>query len=278
MTAEPPAPGRTALAELLADIGPRVVACSGGIDSLVLATVAYLEAPELTTIAHTVTPAVPSAGTARVLAHARRSGWNLELVTSNEFDDERYLSNPTDRCYYCKTNLYDAVAALVDGGLGSGDRADATILSGANTDDLGEYRPGLIAADEHNVRHPYVEAGIGKSGIRALAADLGLAEADLPASPCLASRLYTGTRVTAERLRSIEMGEAVLAEAGFAVNRCRMRGDDVLVELPEADRDQCDDALLADVASAMRAVLPGITSVALDTRAYRSGQAVLGVS
>lgn len=264
---------RNALDELLSDIGPRIVACSGGIDSLVLATVAHANAPEITTIAHTVTPAVPSAGTARVLAHARRNGWNLELVTSNEFDDERYLSNPTDRCYYCKTNLYDAVSALAAGDLG-----EATILSGANIDDLGEYRPGLIAADEHDVRHPYVEADIGKAGIRSLAADLGLVEADLPASPCLASRLYTGTRVTAERLRSIEMGEAVLAEAGFAVNRCRMRGDDVLVELPESDRDGCGEALLSDVASAMRAVLPGITSVALDTRPYRSGQAILGVA
>lgn len=266
-------PSSTALEQLLDDIGPRIIACSGGIDSLVLATIAHLRAPELTTIAHTVTPAVPSAGTARVLAHARRNGWNLELVTSNEFSDERYLSNPTDRCYFCKTNLYDAVAALVDGDLG-----DATILSGANTDDLGEYRPGLIAADEHDVRHPYVEAGVDKTGIRSLAADLGLVEADLPASPCLASRLYTGTRVTAERLRSIEMGEAVLSEAGFAVNRCRMRGDDVLVELPESERDGCSDALLADVASAMRAVLPEIASVALDTRPYRSGQAVLGVA
>lgn len=263
---------RGPLDALLDEIGPRIVACSGGIDSLVLATVAHLRDPELTTIAHTVTPAVPSAGTARVLAHARRNGWNLELVTSNEFSDERYLSNPTDRCYYCKTNLYDAVDALRGGSLG-----DAVILSGANTDDLGEYRPGLIAADEHDVRHPYVEAGIAKAGIRALAAELGLDEVDLPASPCLASRLYTGTRVTAERLRSIEMGEAVLAEAGFAVNRCRMRGDDVLVELPEADRERCSDELLADVASAMQAVLPAISSVALDTRPYRSGQAVLGV-
>lgn len=274
-TSSPPAASATldALTSLLDEIGPRVIACSGGIDSLVLATIAHQQAPDLTTVAHTVTPAVPSAGTARVLAHARRNGWKLELVTSNEFSDERYLSNPTDRCYFCKTNLYDAVAALVEGDLG-----DATVLSGANIDDLGEYRPGLIAADEHDVRHPYVEANIDKAGIRSLAADLGLAEADLPASPCLASRLYTGTRVTAERLRSIELGEAVLSEAGFAVNRCRMRGDEVLVELPEPERERCGNDLLDDVASAMRTVLPTIASVALDTRPYRSGQAILGLA
>ena len=180
------------LDEVLADCVPRVVACSGGVDSLTLATVAHRRAPAGTVIAHTVTPAVPADGTARVLAHARREGWTLELLTSGEFGDERYLSNPTDRCYHCKASLYDAVADLRTNGVAS----DSVVLSGANVDDLGEYRPGLDAAAERGVRHPYVEAGMGKAQVRALARELGLAEADLPASPCLASRLYTGTRVT----------------------------------------------------------------------------------
>lgn len=258
----------------LADCGPVTVACSGGIDSLLLATIAHRRDPETTVIAHTVTPAVPGDGTARVLAHARREGWDLQVVRSREFDDERYLANPTDRCYYCKTNLYDAVADVRAGT----ERAAATIVSGANLDDLGEYRPGLIAADEHDVRHPYVEAEIDKPGIRAIAAHLGLDEAELPASPCLASRLYTGTRVTAARLQAIEVGEAVVRAAGMPVARCRIRGGEVLIEVPSADRARVTDQLVRDVDVAMRAVEPGLTSVALDDRPYRSGQAVLHIS
>ncbi|MEM1335113.1 MAG: ATPase, partial [Actinomycetota bacterium] len=190
----------------LTTVPDRVVACSGGIDSLVLATVAVSE-PGSTRVAHTATPAVPGDATARVVDHAARGGWRLDVIRSGEFDDDRYLSNPTERCYFCKSNLYDAIQALLD----TADVPSCTaVLSGANTDDLGEYRPGLDAAAERAVRHPFVEAGIGKAEIRSIARLLGMAEADLPASPCLASRLYTGTRVTAARLRAVEAGEALL--------------------------------------------------------------------
>lgn len=265
--------------------GSRVVACSGGVDSLLLATVAHRRDPGATIIAHTVTPAVPGEGTARVLAAGRREGWRVELVRSREFDDERYLSNPTDRCYFCKTNLYDAIGELAVGDLAAaiagrvaGRVAGAvTVLSGANLDDLAEYRPGLRAAAEHGVRHPYVEAQIDKAGIRAIARRLGLAEAELPSSPCLASRLYTGTRVTPDRLGAIEVGEAILREAGAPVARCRLRGDDVTIEVPDDDRHVVTEALVADVAAAMRTAHRSIASVALDDRPYRAGRAILHV-
>ncbi|MGI9601675.1 MAG: ATPase [Acidimicrobiales bacterium] len=263
------------LEQVLGSCGPVVVACSGDIDSLVLATVAHLRDPATTVVAHTVTPAVPGEDTARVLAYARRMGWHLEVLRSLEFEDERYLSNPTDRCYFCKSNLYDAVAELAETAKA---RPNATIVSGANIDDLGEYRPGLKAASEHDVRHPFVEAGMGKAAIRELARRLDLADADLPASPCLASRLYTGTRVTETRLRAIEVGEAVVRTAGMPVARCRLRDGDVLIEVPEADRPKVTGALLDDVATAMRAADPQIGSVVLDQRPYRPGQAVLGVT
>lgn len=260
---------------VLADCSPVIVACSGGIDSLLLATVAHRYSAAATTVAHTVTPAVPGEGTARVMAHGRNEGWNLEIVRSKEFDDERYLSNPTDRCYFCKSNLYDAVAELRNADIGI---AQSTILSGANLDDLGEYRPGLDAAAERDVRHPYIEAEMGKANIRSLARHLGLAEAELPASPCLASRLYTGTRVTEARLRAIEVGEAVVRAAGMPIARCRIRGTDVFIEVPENDRSRLTDALIEDVAVAMRAAGPEISSVALDNRPYRPGQAVLQIN
>lgn len=271
MTAEP---DLEVLRRTLAAIGPVVVACSGGVDSLLLATVAHRHDPAGTVIAHTVTPAVPPDGTERVRAQAVREGWELRVIRSREFDDERYLANPTDRCYFCKTNLYDAIDEV---------RAvlpspTAIVVSGANTDDLGEYRPGLVAAAEHEVRHPYVEAGIGKERIRAMARRLGLAEADLPASPCLSSRLYTGTRVTPTRLASVHAGEEILRAAGFDVVRCRRRDAVVLVEVPESDRARIDRTTLDAAAAAMRAVDPEITAVEVDTRPYRPGQAVIAVS
>ena len=267
----------TRLEQALDRCGPRIVACSGGIDSLLLATVAHRRAPATTTVAHTMSPAVPAEGTARVVDHAHRHGWRLELVRSEEFADERYLTNPTDRCYYCKTNLYDALAALDTLG------AEATIVSGANLDDLGEYRPGLVAAAEHQVRHPFVEADIDKETIRDIARSLGLPEADLPASPCLASRLYTGTRVTEARLRAVEAGEAVIRAAGVEVVRCRVRTIDAaneavveaIVEVLDEVRGAVTAGLLADLARVMQAIEPSIIRASLDERPYRPGRAIL---
>jgi len=265
----------TAVLEAMPD---RVVACSGGVDSLVLATVAH-QASAATRVAHTATPAVPGDATARVVDHAQRNGWQLEVVRSGEFDDERYLANPTERCYFCKSNLYDAISALLDDTPGS----SGFILSGANTDDLGEYRPGLDAAAERGVRHPFVDAGIGKPEIRAIARHLGMAEADLPASPCLASRLYTGTRVTASKLRAVEAGEALVRDrCGIGVVRCRVRDADesaeiaVMIEVSDVDRPLVTQVILADVAAVMSSVEPSITSVELDADAYAPGRSFVG--
>ena len=260
------------LFDVLDPLTSRIVACSGGIDSLLLATVTHRHNPEATVVAHTVTPAVPGEGTARVIDYAKREGWNLSIVRSHEFSDERYLSNPTDRCYFCKSHLYDAIDAIRS----DTDNDDAVVLSGANLDDLSDYRPGLIAAHEHSVRHPYVEAEVSKVDIRALARELGLEEAELAASPCLASRLYTGTRVTPERLKAVEAGEAVVRRrAGIDVARCRLRDDDVLIEVPEELRHRVTNDVVADVDLAMRSVHTQLGTVRLDENPYKQGRAVL---
>ncbi|MGA9277901.1 ATPase [Ilumatobacter sp.] len=263
------------LGAVLSGIDRRVVACSGGIDSLVLSTVAHRADSAATTVAHTVTPAVPGDGTARVVAYAEREGWDLRLVRSGEFDDESYLENPVDRCYHCKRNLYDAVDELAR----SSSVTAAVVLSGANLDDLGEYRPGLVAAAEHSVRHPYIEAQLTKSDVRAVARHLGLPDAELPASPCLASRLYTGTRVTPSRLRAIEAGELLVRDrTGIGVVRCRVNETTVLIEVADEDRPYLTDEVLADVTRVMVEVEPSIATVDLDDRAYEPGRAFVGAA
>jgi uncharacterized protein len=261
------------LEAVLAGISRRIVACSGGVDSLLLATVAHRSDPDGTVVAHAVTPAVPGGATGRVLAMATSQRWSLELVATAEFDDERYLSNPTNRCYYCKTHLYDALGRLA-GGLAH--RRGWQVVSGANRDDLGEYRPGLLAASEQGVRHPLIEAGLAKADVRHLARQLQLDFAELPATPCLASRLYTGTRVSAARLRSVDAGEELLRRrTGIGVVRCRLRGDEAIVEVAGEDRDVVTEALLEEVGAAMRAVEPAIGRVRLDDRPYRPGRAII---
>ena len=214
------------LLALLSDIGPTIVACSGGVDSLLLATVSHRWSTQKDVIvAHAISPAVPAAATERVTRFARAEGWRLELIHSGEFSDPVYRANPVNRCYYCKTHLYTALSMIAEVKVSTGAMRH-TIVSGANVDDLGEYRPGLQAAREFDVRHPFVEAGMAKRDIREMARRLGLPFADLPASPCLASRLYTGTAVTASRLSAVEHGEEFLKEhTGVEVVRCRVKGD-----------------------------------------------------
>jgi uncharacterized protein len=264
------------LLDVLSRWPDRIVACSGGVDSLLLATVAHRQAPTSTVVAHAVTPAVPRAATERVAEWAATEGWSLRTVEPEEFGDERYLANPTERCYYCKDHLYTSLD-LIRGHLQATDpAADPAVLSGANVDDLGEYRPGLTAAAEHGVWHPLVEAGLTKRGVRGVARQLGLDFAELAASPCLASRLYTGTRVTPTRLRAVEAAEELVRQrTGVSVVRCRVRQDVALLEVRAADRHLIPPAVVDEVRRVIAGIEPGVVEVHLDERAYRPGRAIL---
>lgn len=206
-------------------MGPVAVAVSGGVDSLTLAAAAYDVFGATFVAFHAVSPAVPPRATHRVQRIAKQSKWPLTIVDAGEFGDERYLANNTDRCYHCKSSLYERIAGSTD----------LQIVSGANTDDLSDFRPGLTAADEHDVRHPFVEAGIGKDGIRAIARQVGLGSvAELPAAPCLSSRLQTGITVTPDRLRFIDEVEEYAKDLlSPKTVRCRVMAEQIEIQLDE---------------------------------------------
>lgn len=211
------------LAQVLRDCAPCVVAVSGGVDSLTLAAVAHRALGDGVHMVHAVSPAVPPAATARVRTLAAQEGWRLTVLGAGEFADQRYLDNPVNRCYFCKSNLYAALAAAVPGQL----------LSGTNTDDLDDYRPGLDAAREAGVRHPFVEAGISKARLRDIARDIGLGDiAELPAAPCLSSRVETGIKIVAPALRFIDAVENLVRDRlSPETVRCRLRRSGVTIEL-----------------------------------------------
>jgi uncharacterized protein len=250
---------------LLDAIGPADIAVSGGVDSLTLAAAAHGVLGHEARMHHAVSPAVPPEATARTQAIAAERGWRLHLFDAGEFADERYRRNPSDRCYFCKSNLYGALAERVSG----------TILSGTNTDDLTDWRPGLRAAERHGVRHPFVEAGIDKATVRRLATHLGLEEvADLPASPCLSSRIETGIRVEPELLELVHRVERTVAQAlSPRTVRCRIRGAGVVVEL-----DAETLMRLTSQGEALGDELAALAGRPVVFAAYRSGSAFLRTS
>ncbi|WP_035485735.1 adenine nucleotide alpha-hydrolase family protein [Geminicoccus roseus] len=254
---------QTALLQALDRHDDLAIAVSGGVDSMTLAYLTHRFGRHPVRMVHAVSPAVPPAATARVERHAALHGWRLDVVGAGEFDDPSYRANPANRCYFCKTNLYGRIRGLTSG----------TIASGANLDDLSDYRPGLIAATEHRVVHPYVEAGIAKVGVRALAARHGLDDlAELPAQPCLASRVETGIAIDAGDLAFVDLVERELAALlpKGATLRCRITHAGAVVELDGAG---AGGGAVAATHAAGLAQAHGRTF--LGVRPYRRGSAFL---
>ncbi|MBJ05606.1 MAG: TIGR00268 family protein [Verrucomicrobiaceae bacterium] len=239
-----------------------LVAFSGGVDSTLILRLAQQELGPNAVAVTAVSPSLARSDLAAAQALAREIGVVHELLESSETEDPRYRRNDPQRCYFCKTNVYQAIIDF------AGEEGFSWILDGTNADDLGDHRPGLRAAREHGVRSPLQEAGIGKSETRAWARELGLSNWNRPANACLSSRVPYGSEVTPAKLAQIEQAEAALRELGF--KELRVRHHDQVARI-EVTRDQLPRAIEQGdlITEAMRKA--GFSYATVDLAGFRSG-------
>ncbi len=256
---------RDALMTLLQGLGSCAVAMSAGVDSSLVAQAAYLA---LGSHAIAVTASSASLATGELQQAtdlARQIGIAHRTLETDEFATLEYRRNAPDRCYHCKTELYSQLERLLP------ELGVSTIVNGANLDDQGDYRPGMIAAGEHRVRSPLLECGFTKADVRALAAHWNLPVWDKPASPCLSSRIAYGEEVTSERVAMIDQAEQYLHGLGLREIRVRYhRGDLARVEVAIDDLSRLtQEPARSELIRTFRAL--GFKFVTLDLAGFRSG-------
>jgi uncharacterized protein len=254
---------RQRLIQTLRECGSVVIGYSGGVDSVFLARVAVDALGAENVLAVTgKSDSIASwmEDTAREVAATFGIPW-LELET-REMDDPRYAANPSNRCYFCKSELWTRLADVAR------ERGFRSVLDGSNADDVGDHRPGAVAATENAVRSPLLEAGLTKEEIREWSRELGLPTWDQPAAPCLASRIPYGISVTPQRLRQIEQAELGLRALGFRDFRVRHHDGVARLEVHPAEIARVADHR-AEIADAVRAA--GFRRVLIDLQGYRRG-------
>ena len=256
---------REHLLEILRGYGRLAVAYSGGVDSAVVAKAAQVALGDATIAVTAVSDSLAAGELEEATDLAKRIGIAHRVIRTEEFADPNYLRNSSDRCYFCKSELYGRLEGLM-GPLG----VDA-IASGANMDDRGDHRPGMKAAGEHGVRHPLQEAGLTKDQVREIARSWDLPTWDKPATPCLSSRIAYGEAVTPERVRMVDAAEGWLRRQGFKLLRVRYhKGDMARIEVPIDELARlADPALRASLIPVFRDL--GFKFVTLDLEGFRSG-------
>lgn len=241
-----------------------LVAYSGGVDSSYLALIATQELGANALCVMGLSPSVSAFQRSVAKKTAASGSFNFLAIDTEELSDPEYTANPQNRCYFCKSELYNKLAALAS------ENGIEFVIDGTNADDTGDHRPGRTAAVERGVRSPLVEAGLTKDDIRQLSKLHGLASWDKPASPCLSSRIAYGVPVTIKRLSQVEQGEEMLRNEGFREFRVRVHGDLVRIEIAPAELEQAMDLKLTNrLAAAFKKL--GFKYVTLDLEGFRSG-------
>ncbi len=243
-----------------------IVAFSGGVDSSVVAAAAHRANIQSAVAVTAQSPSVPQWQLQIAQRVAAEIGIEHRIVKTQEGVREEYRRNDRQRCYYCKDTLYQTLNQLADSD------SSATIISGTNADDLGDYRPGISAGNRHRVFTPLADLGFSKTRVRKIAEFFELSNWDLPASPCLASRVAYGVEVTAERLQRIEFAESLLRDLGFIQLRVRLLAEEQA--RIEVEKDSIDALLALDSDGSITKQLLafGFESVMIDRQGFRSGR------